>query len=195
MKPVKKNKKREIIDNYNRTSEFYDRRYVKIQKDKYDLIIKDITINRKCILDTGCGTGLLIEYIGKSIEKSSILDFQYVGVDISINMLKSFFLKIEHRAKNINLILSDVENLPLRDNIFDILFSFTSLQNLPDIIQGVKESFRVVKDGANVNFSVLKKRLNKEQLISIIKPQVKHMRIIDLESIEDTLFIGIALKE
>lgn len=195
MKPDKKNKKQEIIHRYNQTSDFYDRRYVKIQEDKYRLILKDITIYEKLILDAGCGTGLLFDYIRSSFEKSDITDFHYVGVDISINMLKRFHSKLNQKAKNVNLILSDLENLPLRESRFDLLFSFTSLQNLPDIIEGLRESFRVAKDGADVNFSILRKKLNKEELIGILNPLVRHMNIIDIESIEDALFTGKALKE
>lgn len=195
MKPDKKNKKQKIIRRYNQTSDFYDRRYVKIQEDKYRLILKDITIYEKLILDAGCGTGLLFDYIRSSFEKSDITDFHYVGVDISINMLKRFHSKLNQKAKKVNLILSDLENLPLRESRFNLLFSFTSLQNLPDIIEGLRESFRVAKDGADVNFSILRKKLNKEELIGILNPLVRHMNIIDIESIEDALFTGKVLKE
>lgn len=195
MKPEKKNKKQEIINKYNQTSEFYDRRYVKIQQDKFSLILKDNSIYEKLILDAGCGTGLLFGVIDNSFEKSNITDFHYVGVDISINMLKRFHSKLDHKAKKVNLILTDLENLPFRDNKFTLLFSFTSLQNLPDVIEGVKESFRVVKDGTDVNFSILRKKLNKERLKVLLKPLIKYMKIIDIESIEDVLFTGKALKE
>lgn len=195
MKPEKKNKKQEIINKYNQTSEFYDRRYVKIQQDKFSLILKDNSIYEKLILDAGCGTGLLFGVIDNSFEKSNITDFHYVGVDISINMLKRFHSKLDQKAKNVNLILTDLENLPFRENKFTLLFSFTSLQNLPDVIEGLKESFRVVKDGTDVNFSILRKKLNKERLKVLLKPLIKYMKIIDIESIEDVLFTGKALKE
>jgi len=195
MKPEKKNKKQEIINKYNQTSEFYDRRYVKIQQDKYSLILKDISIYEKLILDVGCGTGLLFVVIDNSFEKSNVTDFHYVGVDISNNMLKRFHSKLDQKAKNVNLILTDLENLPFREDKFTLLFSFTSLQNLPDVIEGLKESFRVVKDGTDVNFSILRKKLNKERLKVLLKPLIKYMKIIDIESIEDVLFTGKALKE
>jgi len=195
MKPEKKNKKQEIINKYNQTSEFYDRRYVKIQQDKFSLILKDNSVYEKLILDAGCGTGLLFGVIDNSFEKSNNIDFHYVGVDISINMLKRFHSKLDQKAKNVNLILTDLENLPFRENKFTLLFSFTSLQNLPDVIEGLKESFRVVKDGTDVNFSILRKKLNKERLKVLLKPLIKYMKIIDIESIEDVLFTGKALKE
>jgi ubiquinone/menaquinone biosynthesis C-methylase UbiE len=190
-----KKKKQEIIHKYNQTSDFYDGRYLTIQQDKFRLILKDIIFNDKLILDAGCGTGLLFEYIEGLFEKSDIPSIHYVGVDISINMLKKFHSKCNQKVIKFNLILSDLENLPFRENKFTLLFSFTSLQNLPDIIQGLKESFRVVIEGANVNFSILRKKLDKEILKGIFTPQIKDMKIIDLESVEDILFRGKASKE
>ncbi len=193
------NKKKEIISKYNSTSEFYDRRYIKIQQDKYGLILKDISLNEKLILDAGCGTGLLFEYIFNSFEQCDMTYFHYVGVDISFNMLKRFQLKICQKAKkmkkNVNLILSDLENLPLRENTFNLLLSFTSLQNLPDIIMGLKESFRVAKNRADMNFSILRKKLNIDRLNTLLKPLLRNMKIINKEFIEDALFTGKALKE
>jgi len=194
MGPEKKNKKQEIIFKYNQTSEYYDRRYIKIQEDKYRLILKEITIYEQLILDAGCGTGLLFNYIGSLITTSNNPDFYYVGVDISINMLKKFQSKLKHKAKLYNLILADLENLPLREHIFTLIFSFTSLQNLPNILEGVKESFRVARDGADVNISILRKKLNKKRLKGLLKPLIKHMKIIDIESIEDVVYTGKVLK-
>jgi len=193
------NKKKEIISKYNSTSEFYDRRYFNLQQDKYNLILNDIALNEKLILDAGCGTGLLFEYILNSSERCGINYFHFVGVDISFNMLKKFQLKLSYNAKrmknNINLILSDLENLPLRGSVFNVLLSFTSLQNLPDVTDGLKEIFRVGKNGADVTFSILRKKVKKERLNCLLKPLLKQMNIIDIESIEDILFTGKALKE
>ncbi|MFX1443187.1 MAG: class I SAM-dependent methyltransferase [Promethearchaeota archaeon] len=190
----KKNKKQQIINKYNQTSEFYDRRYIKLQEDKYRLMLKDITIDEQLILDAGCGTGLLFDYIGSVIETSKNADFHYVGADISINMLKRFHSKLDQKAKYFNLILSDLENLPLRENIVTLLFSFTSLQNLPNVLKGIKEFFRVAREGANVYISILRKNLNKARLTGLLKPLLKYMKIIDIESIEDVLYTGKALK-
>ena len=47
--------------------------------------IKDFNLNSKTILDVGCGLGDFLHYL----KKSDIKDYQYIGLDISKNMIKS----------------------------------------------------------------------------------------------------------
>ncbi|MFX0071670.1 MAG: class I SAM-dependent methyltransferase [Candidatus Hermodarchaeota archaeon] len=194
-----KAKKKEIIKNYNLTSEFYDRRYSDIQKQKFSLILKDLILNQKILLDTGCGTGLLLKNVLEWRQQRESFRFHYVGVDISINMLNNFQRKLlkntNLRNVNINLVLSDIEHLPIRNNIFDLIFSITALQNLPDINKGLKETIRVAKTGAFVNLSILKKKLNLKKLIGKFKSLMINTKIINIESIEDLILIGEILKE
>ena len=195
----KKKKKQEIIKNYDLTSDFYDKRYVKIQYEKYNLVFQNFELTNKIILDAGCGTGLLFDYFLNFFERKFIVNYHYVAIDISNNMLKEFKSKLEQKVESIrtkvNLILSDLENLPIRENIFDSIYSFTSFQNLPDIFKGLSESFRVIKDGADVYFSILKKKLNMEQVNLRLQTSLKNMKIINQEFLEDIIFMGKALKD
>ena len=195
----KKKKKQEIIKNYDLTSDFYDKRYVKIQHEKYNLVFQNFELTNKIILDAGCGTGLLFDYFLNFFERKFIVNYHYVAIDISNNMLKEFKSKLDQKVESIrtkvNLILSDLENLPIRENIFDSIFSFTSFQNLPDIFKGLSESFRVIKDGADVYFSILKKKLNMEQVNLRLQTSLKNMKTIKQEFLEDIIFMGKALKE
>ena len=195
----KKKKKQEIIKNYDLTSDFYDKRYVKIQHEKYNLVFQNFELTNKIILDAGCGTGLLFDYFLNFFECKFIVNYHYVAIDISNNMLKEFKSKLNQKVESIrtkvNLILSDLENLPIRENIFDSIYSFTSFQNLPDIFKGLSESFRVIKDGADVYFSILKKKLNMEQVNLRLQTSLKNMKIINQEFLEDIIFMGKALKD
>ena len=195
----KKKKKQEIIKNYDLTSDFYDKRYVKIQHEKYNLVFQNFELTNKIILDAGCGTGLLFDYFLNFFERKFIVNYHYVAIDISNNMLKEFKSKLEQKVEsirtNVNLILSDLENLPIRENIFDSIYSFTSFQNLPDIFKGLSESFRVIKDGADVYFSILKKKLNMEQVNLRLQTSLKNMKIINQKFLEDIIFMGKALKD
>ena len=195
----KKKKKQEIIKNYDLTSDFYDKRYVKIQHEKYNLVFQNFELTNKIILDAGCGTGLLFDYFLNFFECKFIVNYHYVAIDISNNMLKEFKSKLEQKVEsirtNVNLILSDLENLPIRENIFDSIYSFTSFQNLPDIFKGLSESFRVIKDGADVYFSILKKKLNMEQVNLRLQTSLKNMKTINQEFLEDIIFMGKALKD
>jgi len=152
-------KKKEIINRYNSTFHFYDKRYRRIQYEKYKIVLEDYELNNKKVLDTGCGTGLLLDFIIPHIDNDYTMNFLYVGTDISIKMLKNNKIKRKNKkiGSKISLLLADSENLPIRNNIFDSIFSLTSLQNLPDIAEGLKETIRVVKNRADLKISILRR--------------------------------------
>ncbi|MFX1312024.1 MAG: class I SAM-dependent methyltransferase [Promethearchaeota archaeon] len=185
------NKKKSIIKKYNSTAYFYDKRYSKIQEMKYKIITKDYDLNGKIILDIGCGTGLLLEYLINSINYRGIIKHNYIGIDISWSMLLEFKSKISQIGlTNPILIMSDIENLPIRDNSFDSVFSITSFQNLPYIKEGIKESLRVSKKNADIQLSLLKKKFELETIVNILKSKISLDKIINMENLEDYIFIG-----
>lgn len=190
-------KKRKIIHDYNSTSSFYDKRYNQIQKEKYEIILNNFTFHERLILDAGCGTGLLLEYILSLYEQKDENDYRYVGIDISWDMLKAFDSKLRKLTNkiNVNLILSDIENLPLRNNVFHSIFSITTIQNLSNKKLGMKSLIRVGKDRAELNLSILKKKLNLREFIEkLIKPNIINPKIISNNRIEDIIIRGRLLK-
>lgn len=178
------NHKREIITRYNSTSPFYDSRYKEIQESKYQIILYNQDLNRRFNLDLGCGTGLLIEYLikAKKIYKTSLVF--YIGLDISLNMLLEFKSKLNklNFQNKVSLLLSDIENLPFRENMFDTIYSITSFQNLVNIDKAILESLRVSKNKTDFNFSILKKKLNLEILLEILKPFFNFEQISKINS-------------
>ncbi|MFX0028659.1 MAG: class I SAM-dependent methyltransferase, partial [Candidatus Hermodarchaeota archaeon] len=108
------NKKNKIIKSYNSSAHFYDKRYRIIQEKKYARTIDKHIITEKKVLDNGCGTGLLFEFITKSKINNGIIRCNYVAIDISRKMLREFKLKLSKLKEKIHvfLILSDIENLP-----------------------------------------------------------------------------------
>lgn len=189
------NKKKEIIKKYNSSSSFYDSRYRQIQETKYHIILKNFDLTRKVILDLGCGTGLFIEYISRrKLEQKKNLDY-YVGLDISWNMLLEFRSKFEKlKSKNISLLLSDIENLPFRDNQFFSVLSLTSFQNLPDVKKGIKELLRVSRNRADFKFSILKKKINLKILVDSLKSFVAIDQVLNKENLEDVIIQGKVFK-
>ncbi|MFX1396029.1 MAG: class I SAM-dependent methyltransferase [Promethearchaeota archaeon] len=186
-------KKKEIINKYDSTSTFYDDRYSKIQFEKYKLALKTNISSGNLIIDIGCGTGLFfnfLSYLQKNKERPSYL---YVGTDISFEMLKVFSSKERREDKklkcNLNLVLSDIENLPFRNNIFQKTFSFTSIQNLPDIRKGLNEIFRISRINTDIVISILKKTISIDYILNILKNRVKNLETIRIHNLEDIIFI------
>lgn len=95
------------------------------------------------ILDLGCGTGLLAEFLQQNI----------TGVDISFNMVQ----KARFREC---VIQADMDFLPFRNAVFDAIYSFTSLQNLPSLNYVFKEVRRVLKEGHPFTFTLLHKEFS-----------------------------------
>lgn len=134
-------KKERIKEGYDRTAEFYDKRYEEIQFEKYRRTIKFSVENLK-ILDLGCGTGLLAKFLSRR---------DLVGIDLSFKMLKV-------AKKRCKVVQADMDHLPFRDSIFDLVFSFTSLQNLPHFKVAIREVSRVLKKNGIFIFTVLNKK-------------------------------------
>ena len=191
------NKKKRIINKYNSSAHFYDRRYKQIQSGKYKLILNNQYLNGKMILDVGCGTGLLFEYISNLKKDENRVKYKYVAIDISWNMLLEFKSKIiNYKPKNnLELILGDIENLPFRENVFHTIFSLTSFQNLPNINRGIEESYRVCINYGDFNFSILSKKLNLDALLNLLKPLSKEIKTINKDELEDVIIQGNFMKK
>ncbi|MFX0033474.1 MAG: class I SAM-dependent methyltransferase [Candidatus Hodarchaeota archaeon] len=190
------NKKKKIMEKYDSTSDFYDNRYKKIQEEKYKILLSNFQMVNNIILDAGCGSGLFFDFILKQFKEDQIKFMNYIGIDISSKMLKRFVKKRKKSSEHLklNLILADIENLPIRENKIDSIYSITSLQNLPNLKKGIIEIIKVSKHMANFYLSILKKTLNLESLVSFLEQNITNLRIIDMESIEDFIVQGNVIK-
>jgi len=199
LKPPNKDseKKKNIIAKYNSTSSFYDDRYRNIQNSKFKLLLKNFKFDNKIILDAGCGTGLLFEFLIRSDQQIYKRKLRYIGLDISWKMLKQFLYKINKvtSIKRVNLILGDIENLPFREEKIYRIFAVTSLQNLHDIENGLRELIRVGQQGTPLNLSILRKNLNLDNIYSCLKSEIADLNLIRLEKVEDVIIQGNLLKK
>ncbi|MFW9894258.1 MAG: class I SAM-dependent methyltransferase [Candidatus Thorarchaeota archaeon] len=191
------NKKKEIISRYDSSANFYDKRYKSIQEEKYRILLDNCELKEKLILDIGCGTGLLLEYIIKLKQNQEILKLMFIAVDISGEMVSEFKKKILtiKDSSQIELLLADIENLPFRDNSFNLIFSVTSFQNLPNILKGIQESLRITKSFSPIKFSILRKKLNLNRIINLLRPYVKNLEIVNNKDMEDVIIQGELIKE
>ena len=93
-------KKRSVMKHYDAVAKIYDLQYGREQRMKMEFALKNLHLKSKSlVLDVGCGTGILFEYL---LDKVEIL----VGVDISKNILKKAKEKLEG-VDNVFLIQAD----------------------------------------------------------------------------------------
>ncbi len=173
--------KREIKDSYdNLGGKLYDLRYGAEQREKYETILAEVEVNeREIVLDNGCGTGLLLEYLSATA----------IGLDISSSLLSKALTRIRDKYDK-HLIQGDAENLPLRDHVFGRVFAITLLQNTPNKARALEEISRVGHKGTRVVVTALKKAFSEEAFRHIIESAgFMIMNFINDEKLSDTIAI------
>ena len=141
--------KRRVMQRYDLTSEMYEDRYREEQQAKYAAALENVNLAGKQVLDVGCGTGLFFSY-------ASACAKAVLGVDISRKLL----LKARDEAKrfdNVSVLQADADHLPFKEGMFEAVFAFTILQNIPKPVETLEELKRIVKARGVVVLTGLKK--------------------------------------
>lgn len=209
-KETKYEKKKGIIKRYNSSAAYYDSRYKDIQFRKFKISLEIIKLRERIILDAGCGTGLLYEFLYQTHRFWGKGCSHIINTDISIEMIKIFQEKLRERGiksstENIfkqqkslhHLVIADAENLPFRPCQFDIILSFTMIQNLSDNKKFFRKIHDIIKNEGDVLLSLIKKKKEDIKLFYSLfnnsnKLFQKEYEILDQE---DFIFIGKGIKK
>lgn len=104
----------------------------------------------KKVLEIGVGSGIDHLELAKS---EAIL----TGIDITPKSIELTKKNLELHGYQSNLLVADTENLPFKDETFDIVYSFGVLHHTPDIQKAIDEIFRVLKPRGKVLLSLYNK--------------------------------------
>jgi len=148
-------------DNKVREAKFHDQRYSedkrKILSPIYDFAkssktkFRDLVTNINSgdnILEIGCGTGTISEYIAEQGASVTIIDISEKAIEIA---------EEQFRDKNldINCVVMDAENLKFNDHTFDLVYGSGILHHL-SIEKAIVEIKRVLKkDGRAIFYEPL----------------------------------------
>ncbi len=103
------------------------------------------------VLDVATGTGIVAIEVAKQLKN----DGKVIGVDFSPKMLDRCQQKISALGlKNIELKLTDIEQLEYPDNSFDVIYCSSAIVLFPDVIQVLKQWFNWLKPEGYIAFSV-----------------------------------------
>lgn len=114
------------------------------------------------VLDLGCGAGFDCFLAAKRVGKNG----KVIGVDMTEEMIKKAKLNSEKLGtKNIEFVLGEIEDLPIKDNSIDIIITNCVINLTPDKTKTFKEAYRVLKRGGKMYISdiVLLKELSEKQ--------------------------------
>ena len=152
--------KNKVMKNYDATAELYEERYATEQNAKYKKTLQKVGVSDMMVLDVGCGLGLFFPIAAPSATT-------VVGVDISRKLLK----KAKKHSKifpEVFVVLADADHLPFRDIFFDVVFSFTVLQNMPKPSGTIREMIRVAKIEGKIAVTGLKKAFALEKFMDVL---------------------------
>jgi len=140
------------------------------------------------VLYVSIGTGKDLQFIPELINKKSL---DIVGVDISLGMLKKCKKKYKNQL-NISLINCCAEDLPFKDNEFDIVFHVGGINFFNDKALAIQEMIRVAKKNSKI--------LIADETADFIEKQYKKSSLskkyfegesFDLKDIESAIPIGV----
>lgn len=155
-------KKRRMMRRYNATANIYDMLYGEEQTAKIDAALKDdLAKARGLVLDVGCGTGLLFQHVAEKSER-------VIGLDLSKKNLASASKKAKE-FKNVNLVLADADFMPFNKGLFDSVYVFTVVQNIPRPGETLAEIRKVARVDFSMVVTGLKKCFSREAFISLLE--------------------------
>ena len=130
-----KNKSREYFDKLaGRYASSYEGRHA---EDLYGTVLQKLNTFSFCsILDIGCGTGELLSLISK--REGVTLS----GIDISPEMIR---IAREKLGKGSDIRLGDSEELPWKDNSFDVVMCIDAFHHYPHPQKALSEMHRVIR--------------------------------------------------
>jgi ubiquinone/menaquinone biosynthesis C-methylase UbiE len=156
------NQKRSVMRRYNLTAHIYDMQYAEEQDAKIRAAIEaDIIDENTIALDAGCGTGLFFDYIAYKVRT-------IVGLDVSKKMLSEAKRHTDN-FRNVNLILADADNMPLKERVFRNVFAFTLLQNMPNPAKTLSEIKRVAEKNAVIVVTGMKKAFTLKRFEKLLR--------------------------
>lgn len=116
------------VKEFTKAAEIYDSDHAGIYemcKDDYPPILEELKkISFQNLLDVGCGTGPMIELL-----TSEYPDRYYTGLDLTPKMIEMANAK---NLKNAAFLVGDSENLPFKNEEFDVVICANSFHHYPN---------------------------------------------------------------
>ncbi len=139
--------KRQLRDDFSRAAGSYDAAAV-VQHAICDRTLERVDTlapQATCILDIGSGSGRSLQGLQSRFPNSSI-----IACDIALPMLLQCRKRYGHTKK---LVCGDAERLPFTNETVDLIFSTSTFQWCPDLMQVLSECRRVMRPGGVLIFS------------------------------------------
>ena len=108
-------------------------------------ILKGVFQKGAKVLDMGTGPGTIPLQL-----KCQYPETQFIGLDISPEMLQKAAMSVERTARSVVFLGGDGEKLPFRDQTFDLIYMVTVLAEIPEPSRALQEAKRVLRDDGHL---------------------------------------------
>lgn len=141
---------------YDSLAPGYNQLYGQEQTEKLVFAASYISLDKDAtILDVGCGTGISTDFWVDTFGCKT------TGIDPSQKLIA------QNTARKSEFVVGFAEKLPFKDHSFDVVVSFSAIQNFSDIKKGLLEMKRVGKK--IFLFSVMNRGENFDKIDHIIE--------------------------
>jgi SAM-dependent methyltransferase len=157
----------------SRSKDYYDEfsaTYERHRARGYHALIDDLEVDlvrrhaartpQIAILEAGCGTGLILRRLAE-------LSRRVVGLDLSAGMVR------QAHERGLTVLQGSLDELPLGDDVFDLVASFKVLAHVPAIERALAELVRVTRPGGHL----LLEFYNRHSLRTLVKVLKQPTRI------------------
>lgn len=111
-----------------------------VRKRKFNALLSILgRLNKKSVLNSGCGAGMDCEWVAKEGAKS-------FGLDVSSRLIRLAKRRFRKKRLTGKFVICDMENLPFKTNSFDVVIFYDSLHHSDSIHKSLLESNRVTRD-------------------------------------------------
>jgi len=130
-----------------------------VNLDLYSELIKERT-NGKEILECGSGSGIFSRYMSQHGYVCTLVDN---SID-ALNLSKVKFDESQHKA---SFIKSDINNLPFKDNSFDIIFSAGVIEYFSNVENITHEMVRVLRPGGVIVAAMVPRKFSIQSIADV----------------------------
>jgi len=138
----------ECIDSISHMSRSWNYLSTKLPLTKKEKLQTYISLNPGpfIIADLGCGTGNTIDEMVELYSRKTNKKFEGLGIDVSPKPLPEV-LQVRPCANKAKRLAADIQQIPLRDSVCDLVYLQETLQYVPDTLGVLEEGYRVLKQG------------------------------------------------
>lgn len=143
---------------WDKAAQYYEDSWKEQLKPAHDKLMEMVRLQSgEHVLDIACGTGLLTFRVAETVEPGG----EITATDLSERMIELAEERMNEKSKkNITFYRMDAESLDFKEDTFDVALNGLGLMYLPDPLQSLKETHRVLKPGGRTAIAIWGERKN-----------------------------------